>query len=108
MVDGATMSHTPSRPARTPSTTGTVRATVQPNPVQPGASYTIAVTGGIPPYTFVAQPAPPNPPGITLHPQSPTCDVDVPASTPPGTDIYVMVYDSSTPPQQVGTRCQVG
>ena len=67
------------------------------NPFPAASGFNVMVTGGTPPYTFVPRPVPPNPPGVTVEENH----VDVPANTPSNTPVWIIVTDSSVPPQQV-------
>ncbi len=69
-----------------------------PGSFTPGLGYVATPTGGTPPYTFVAAPAPPNPPGVTISSNGMSAEIDCPPNTPPRTTIHVTVYDSSQPP----------
>ena len=75
-----------------------MRVKVRPNPFDPAGGFEIYVEGGDPPYEFIPEPDPPNPPGVVVAPQGNTAHVDVPPSTPSGTDVYITVRDSSGPP----------
>jgi hypothetical protein len=70
-----------------------------PNPFPVATGFTVTVVGGIPPFSFVPKPSPPNPPGVTVIAAGVLAYVEVPPGTPPGTVVAVDVSDSSTPPQ---------
>lgn len=82
-----------------------MRATGVPNPFFAPTGFDIEVVGGKPPYTYVPEPAPPNPPGVEVSPDG---HVSVPPGTPPGTEVRVRVTDASTPPRTAvaGARVQ--
>lgn len=71
-----------------------------PEPFPANASYDLTASGGTPPYTFVAEPSPPNPPGVQVSTSGSTATVTVPESTPGGTQIGILVKDSSDPPKE--------
>jgi hypothetical protein len=76
-----------------------IGANQYPKPFSAGMGYVVVPNGGIPPYSISAMPSPPNPPGVTVSSDGHEALVDVPAGTPPGTRVYIQIYDSSTPPQ---------
>ena len=90
------------------STSSGLRARVNPMPFPVQDGYVIEVSGGIPPYTFTAEPSPPNPPGVTITVEGNEAHVMVPPNTPPGTVVYVNVGDSSSPSQTAHTHNVVG
>jgi hypothetical protein len=75
-----------------------MNATAAPSPFT--GPYMITVQGGTPPYTAVAKPVPPNPPGVFVS-QGPPFTVVCSVALSTGTVVYVDVTDSSNPPQTV-------
>jgi hypothetical protein len=76
-----------------------MQVTQRPTPFTPGLGYLVKVAGGTPPYQILPAPSPPNPPGVTVNQTTAnSAEVDAPTSTPPNTQIYVEVRDSSQPP----------
>gem|GEM_PF-2020226 len=71
-----------------------------PQSFTPGLGYRATPTGGIPPYTFIVAPSPPNPSGVTISSNGSFAEIDCPPSTPTGTRIQVLVTDSSGQPPQ--------
>ena len=76
-----------------------MKITIDPVPFDPAAGYTIELSKGTPPYTFDPFPEPPNPPGVEVQVNGDVATVTVPPSTPPGTEVLVLVADSSNPPK---------
>jgi len=74
---------------------------VSPSPFSASQGFSVAASGGSPPYTTTSLPSPPNPAGVTVTTQGPPAHVDVPSGTPSGTDVFVNVADSSDPPEEV-------
>lgn len=70
-----------------------------PEPFPADGSYEVTASGGTPPYTFTAEPSPPNPIGMQVAVQGSTATVTVPASTPSSTQVYILVKDSAKPPK---------
>lgn len=78
-----------------------MQVVAQPSPCSVGYIYSITPSGGSAPYTFQLIASPPNPPGLQMSVQNGVAHVQVPAGTASGTNIVVMVHDSSSPPQSV-------
>jgi hypothetical protein len=78
-----------------------MQATPSPSPFFAADGFSIAVSGGTPPYEFAPLGVPPNPTGVEVTSVGPPAHVDVPEDTPRGTTVYVLVTDSSNPPQTV-------
>ncbi|MCC7140262.1 MAG: hypothetical protein IT460_17715 [Planctomycetes bacterium] len=76
-----------------------MQATADPNPVQPGATYTVTPSGGTEPYAFVLPGPPANPPGLTMTVSGGVATIQVPEGIPSGTALRVRVVDASVPPQ---------
>lgn len=93
---------------RLSSTSTGMRAHVNPIPFPTASGYQITVTGGVPPYTFTPKESPPNPAGVHVTYEGDTAHVTVPAGTPPGTQVFVDVTDSSSSPQTAPTTNSVG
>jgi hypothetical protein len=72
----------------------------RPSPFTPGLGYVVKASGGTPPYAFAAGAVPPNPAGVIVTPgNGGSAEVDAPSGVPAGTLVYVVVTDSSVPPQ---------
>jgi hypothetical protein len=84
-----------------------VNAVASPNPFPVGAGFSVAASGGSPPYAFAAAPSPPNPPGVVVSTQGDGAFVTVPPGTPSGTSVQVVVSDSANPPSQVTATSKV-
>jgi hypothetical protein len=72
------------------------------NPFPPAIGFDVIAGGGTPPYTCTARPSPPNPPGVTVDGNH----VEVPPDTPSGVTVWILVKDSSDPPQSVPCQSQ--
>ena len=103
------MSTHSSSAVRSSTRSGTgLQATAQPNPFPVEDGFTVAVTGGVPPYTFTPLPAPPDPPGVVISHVGPELvEVSVPPGTPSQSFVGVQVTDSSQPPQTVRVGSKV-
>ena len=84
-----------------------MKVTQDPEPFASNQDYEVTASGGTPPYTFTAEPSPPNPSGVQISVQGATATVTVPESTPGGTEVYIRVVDSSDPPNDVTKVNQV-
>lgn len=81
-------------------------ATAMPTVFPAATGFTVVIVGGRPPYTVTPMPSPPNPPGVTVD-MGPPIRVTVPADTPSGTIVRVVITDSSTPSQSCPCTAQV-
>lgn len=85
-----------------------LQATATPDPFPVLDGFEVEASGGIPPYTFTAADAPPNPPGVVVtQTGNNRCSVSVPPGTPPGTTVIVKVTDSSHNPKTVEASSDV-
>ena len=82
-----------------------MQVAINPKPVQAGNVYTLTPSGGTSPYSYMPQQG--NPPGVTIVVVDGVAEVTVPAGTPSGAKIRIVVSDSSVPPQTTLTTNHV-
>lgn len=105
LVDGTGMSTRTSSTVRTRLAQGALQASSTPNPFPTASGFRVVIHGGQSPYSVTPVDSPPNPPGVTVHQVgSDEWEVHVPAGTPAGMGVAVVVTDSTQPsPQSVRT-----